>query len=179
MAAFRYGSFAHRFPPVSKPIGTVISINRSVGGVPKLPVGDVFVSEQGLDGDGHRFHMHGGPDKAVCVYAIEIIEALQREGHPIAIGTTGENVTVCGLDWERVVPGARLVLGEVEIAVTGYASPCQTIVGSFSDLRSKRISQKAHPGWSRVYGRVLTEGVMRVGDAVKFVVQPNRGPQET
>ena len=166
MAAFQYGSFSHRFPPVREPIGIVISINRSVGGVPKLPVSDVFVSEQGLDGDGHRFHMHGGPDKAVCVYAIEIIEALQREGHPIAIGTTGENVTVRGVDWKRVVPGARLVLGEVEIAVTGYASPCQTIIGSFADERSKRISQKVHPGWSRVYGRVIQTGTLRVGDAV-------------
>ncbi len=166
MAAFRCGSFAHRFPPVSEPTGTVISINRSAGGVPKLPVGEVLVSEQGLDGDGHRFHMHGGPDQAVCVYAIEIIEALQEEGHPIAIGTTGENVTVRGLDWERVVPGVRLVMGEVEIAVTAFASPCQTIVGSFVDQRSRRISQKVHPGWSRVYGRVIAPGTLRVGDAI-------------
>ncbi len=162
-----------------EPTGVIVSINRSAGGVPKLPVAEVFVGEQGLDGDGHQFHMHGGPDKAVCVYAIEIIEALQKEGHPIAPGTTGENVTIRGVDWERVVPGARLVLGEVEITVTDYASPCQTIVGSFSDARSKRISQKVHPGWSRVYGRVVTEGVMRVGDAVTFVVHPDRGLQET
>ena len=52
-------------------------------------VTNVFVSEQGLDGDGHRFHMHGGPDKAVCVYAIEIIEALQKEGTTKARRTIG------------------------------------------------------------------------------------------
>lgn len=127
------------------------------------------MGEQGLDGDGHRFHMHGGADQAVCVYAIEIIEALQKEGHPIAIGTTGENVTVRGLDWERVVPGVRLVLGEVEIVVTSFASPCQTIVDSFVNARSKRISQKVHPGWSRVYGRVVATGTLRVGDAVTLL----------
>ena len=164
---------------MSEPTGFVVSINRSAGGVPKLPVAEVFVDEQGLDGDGHRFHMHGGPDKAVCVYAIEIIEALQKEGHPIAIGTTGENVTVRGLDWDRVIPGVRLVLGAVEIEVTGFATPCQTIIGSFADARSKRISQKVHPGWSRVYGRVLTEGVMRVGDPVTVAGKPNREPGET
>lgn len=138
--------------------------------MPKLPADTVFVSVSGLDGDAHRFHMHGGPDKAVCLYAIEIIEALQREGHPIAIGTTGENVTIRGIPWDQVVPGVRLLLGAVEIQVTTYSTPCQTIVASFADERSKRISQKAHPGWSRVYGRVLTEGVMHTGDAASLVV---------
>ena len=167
---FQYGLFAQRFQSVREHTGTIVSINRSAGGVPKLPVREVFVSKNGLDGDGHRFHMHGGPDKAVCVYAIEIIEKLQKEGHPIAIGTTGENVTVRGLDWNEVVPGVRLSLGAVEIEVTAYASPCQTIVGSFVDKGIKRISHKVHPGWSRVYGRVLTEGVMYPGDAVSLVV---------
>lgn len=170
MAVFQCGLFVPRFQSVREPTGTIVSINRSAGGVPKLPVREVFVSKNGLDGDGHCFHMHGGPDKAVCVYAIEIIEKLQNEGHPIAIGTTGENVTVYGLDWDQVVPGVRLSLGAVEIEVTAYASPCQTIVGSFVDEHVKRISQKVHPGWSRVYGRVLTEGLMYAGDAVSLVV---------
>jgi len=34
------------------------------------------------------------------------IEALQNEGHPIAFGSTGENLTVSGIDWQRVVPGS-------------------------------------------------------------------------
>ena len=148
--------------------GTIVSINWSAGGVPKYPVRDVFVTKNGLDGDGHRFHLHGGPDKAVCVYAIEIIERLQQEGHPIAIGTTGENITVRGLDWDQVVPGVRLVLGAVAIEVTAYASPCQTIVGAFIDGRVTRISQKVHPGWSRVYGRVLLEGVLHTDDTVSI-----------
>lgn len=170
MVVFPCGLFAPRFQSVREPTGTIVSINRSPGGVPKLPVREVFVSKNGLDGDGHCFHMHGGPDKAVCVYAIEIIEKLQNEGHPIAIGTTGENVTVYGLDWDQVVPGVRLSLGAVEIEVTAFASPCQTIVGSFVDEHVRRISQKVHPGWSRVYGRVLAEGLMYTGDAVSIVV---------
>ena len=94
--------------------GRVVSINRSRGGVPKLAVPEVFVSVDGLEGDSHVYHRHGGPDKAVCIYSIEVIEALQREGHPIAPGTTGENVTVSGLDWPRLVPGAsRLFRDEI------------------------------------------------------------------
>ena len=148
---------------------TVVSLNTSPGGVPKLPRDEVFVSKSGLDGDGHRYHLHGGPDKAVCIYADEVIDALRAEGHPIAVGTTGENVTVRGLDWPAIVPGVRLMLGAVEIEVTEYAAPCQTIVDSFSDRRSKRISQKLYPGSSRVYARVITEGILILGDPVRVV----------
>lgn len=150
---------------------TIVALGSSPGGVPKLPRNEVFVSKSGLDGDGHRYHGHGGPDKAVCLYAVEVIDALRAEGHPIAAGTTGENVTVRGLDWPAIVPGVRLMLGAVEVEVTEYATPCQTIVDSFADRRSKRISQKLHPGWSRVYARVITEGILILGDPVR-VVEP-------
>ncbi len=144
----------------------VVSINRSPGGVPKLPVADVEIGTEGLAEDGHRYHKHGGPDKAVCLYALERIEALKAEGHPIGIGTTGENLTVAGLDWNAIVPGVRLTVGAVELECTDWAHPCATIVGSFHDGRSGRISPKAHPGWSRIYARVLRTGTVCVGDPV-------------
>jgi MOSC domain-containing protein YiiM len=150
-------------------VASIVSLNTSSGGVPKLPRNEVFASKTGLDGDGHCFERHGGPDKAVCLYAVEVIDALRDEGHPIAPGTTGENVTVRGLDWPAIVPGTRLMLGAVEIEVTDYTTPCQTIIDSFSDHRSNRILQKLHPGWSRVYARVISEGILTVGDPVRVV----------
>ncbi len=147
----------------------IVSLHRSPGGVPKTFVPEVAVTRDGLEGDGHRFYLHGGEDKALCIYAMELIEALQAEGHPIAPGTTGENVTVRGLDWRLMVPGARVRLGAVLAEVTDYSTPCKTIAGSFRDGRSTRIGQKAYPGWSRVYARVLEPGVLRVGDAVSLV----------
>jgi len=149
--------------------GTVVSLNRSHGGVPKLPVAEARVSAEGMDGDRQRnLKYHGGPDRALCLYAAERIEALKAEGHPIDVGTTGENVTVLGLDWSLVVPGARLRVGAALLEVTSYADPCRTIRGSFLGGRSGRISRKKHPGWSRVYARVLRDGAVRVGDAVEL-----------
>ena len=151
-------------------MGTVISINVSNGGVPKRRVSDAKVSLLGLVNDDHddKKH-HGGPERAVCVYSLERIRALQAEGHPIDIGTAGENVTVEGIDWELVVPGARFRLGEeVLLEVASFTSPCKTIRESFTDGRFVRISQKLHPGWSRVYTRVLSEGAIRFGDAVEL-----------
>ena len=145
----------------------VVSVNRSAGGVPKLAVPSARVTFRGVEGDVQRDrHHHGGPDRAVSLFSLERIDALRAEGHPIAPGTTGENVTIAGLAWDRVTPGVRLTLGAVELEVTAFAAPCQTIVDSFSDQHSTRISQKRHPGWSRVYARVLSEGVLAAGDLV-------------
>jgi MOSC domain-containing protein YiiM len=154
--------------------GVVNSINLSGGGVPKKRVSDAKVSLSGLHGDAHNDNEHhGGPDRAVCLYAIERIHALQGEGHPIDVGTAGENVTVEGLDWDLVVPGTLMKLGrEVLLEVASFTSPCKTIRESFIDGRFARISQKLHPGWSRVYARVLSEGDVHLGDAVELLIQP-------
>ena len=95
--------------------------------------------------------------------------ALQAEGHPVFPGALGENVTTADLDWERMTPGARLRLGPVEIEITRYTTPCDTIKESFVDGHYDRISQKRYEGWSRVYARVLHGGLIRVGDRVEFV----------
>lgn len=147
--------------------GEIVSVNASPGGVPKRPVPRAAVSAAGLQGDRQRdLRFHGGPDRALCLYSMDRIEALQAEGHPIAPGTAGENLTIRGLDWDLVVPGAVLHVGSIALEVTAYAAPCKTIRGSFSDHDSNRISQKKFPGWSRVYVRVLGESMLAVGDHV-------------
>lgn len=154
--------------------GVLASINISNGGVPKGRVTGAQVSRLGLVKDTQNDKMHhGGPERAVCVYSLERIRALQAEGHPIDVGTVGENVTVEGIDWDRVVPGARLHLGQsVILEVASFTSPCKTIRESFIDGEFVRISQKLHPGWSRVYTRVLSEGEIRSGDPVELTPPP-------
>lgn len=151
--------------------GGLVSINISGGGVPKGRVNGAQVSRLGLLGDAQNDKKHhGGPERAVCVYSMDRISALQREGHPIDAGTAGENVTVEGVDWDLVVPGVRIKLGEeVVLEVASFTTPCKTIKASFIDERFVRISQKLHPGWSRVYARVLVEGRIRSGDRVEVV----------
>src|SRR4030095_3968146 len=126
---------------------TIAQINVSLGGVPKRPVPSAHVTELGLEGDAHReLEHHGGPERALCLFALEQIRALQAEGHAISPGAIGENLTVEGLDWERVTPGSRLELGDaVVIEVTRYTSPCFTIKKSFRDGAFSRVSHKKHP----------------------------------
>lgn len=151
--------------------GTIVQLNRSGGGVPKLPVPEAQVTRLGLAGDVQKHRrFHGGPQRALCLYASERIEQLQAEGHPIQPGSTGENVTIQGLDWAALKPGDRLALGdEVEIQITSYTVPCKNIAGSFQDGAFTRISQKLHPGDSRLYARVLREGRLAVGQQVQVL----------
>ena len=149
----------------------IFQINISPGGVPKLAVREAEVRELGLVGDDHRFpDLHGGPERAVCLYSLERILELQDEGHPIFPGAVGENVTISGLDWNQLLSGAQLALGdEVRIEITKYTSPCNTISDYFANGEFARISQKVHPGYSRVYARVLHGGRLVVGQAVRVV----------
>ena len=143
-------------------------INRSQGGLPKLPLTEAWVSIEGLCGDGHRNKiLHGGPDRAICVFSFEVIEALQQEGHIIYPGAAGENFTLAGLDWAHIQPGDQLKIGEaVRIEFTSFCEPCRRITQWFYKGEYNRIAQQQHPGWSRLYARVLTEGQVQQGDRV-------------
>lgn len=153
-----------------RPAGRVESINTSRGGVPKASAFEALVTEQGLDGDRQRdLRFHGGTDRAVVLFSADVIRALQQEGHPITVGSTGENITVSGIDWTTVVPGVELHLGDVRLLITNYASPCHKIAPAFLNGDFTRISQKLHAGGSRVCARVLAGGVIRMGDPVTVV----------
>lgn len=152
--------------------GRIVQISVSPHGVPKTAVERARITPLGVEGDGHRnLPYHGGPDRAVCVYALEAIRALQAEGHPIVPGALGENVTIEGLPWGAITPGRRLLLGDggVLLEVTRYTTPCRTIMRAFRDRAYGRVSQARHPGWSRVYTRVLAEGVIAAGDPVRLL----------
>jgi MOSC domain-containing protein YiiM len=150
--------------------GRVASMNCSSGGVPKRPVPEARITFGGLEGD-HQRHPgpHGGLERAVCLYSRELIEALRAEGHPIEIGLAGENLTLSGVPWGRLVPGTRLDVGEASLEITRFAAPCDNISGAFRDGDYSRISEEKNPGWSRVCARVLREGLVRSGDPVRVV----------
>jgi MOSC domain-containing protein YiiM len=151
--------------------GKIFQLNTSPGGVPKLAVRDAVVTELGLVGDSHNFpDIHGGPDRALCLFSLDRILELQAEGHPIFPGAVGDNVTISGIEWNQVAPGRQLALGDqVIVEVASYTSPCNSIVDFFVDGKYQRISQKVHPGYSRVYVRVLQLGRLVIGQGVRLL----------
>ena len=154
----------------------VHSINVSSGGVPKSRVESAEIMKRGVEGDFNRFRdgRGGDTDRAVCIFSLEIIERLKHEGHPIEIGSTGENLTIRGMEWDSLSEGARLEIGDVVLELSEPCAPCSKIGGSFIGRQFDRIDHDQEYGWSRWLARVLREGRVSVGDSVNIVITPDR-----
>lgn len=146
----------------------IFQLAASRGGVPKVALREARATTLGLDVDKQKhIKIHGGPERALCLFSVEVIEALQAEGHPIYPGSTGENVLISGLEWTQLAAGTRLALGdEVIVELTRTATPCKQIADSFigRDFRPLGV-----PDRMRWYSRVVTEGVLRVGMPVRLL----------
>jgi MOSC domain-containing protein YiiM/GNAT superfamily N-acetyltransferase len=153
-------------------IGRVLRVNLSPGGVPKRPVVLARLGREGFEGDRHDHDaVHGGPHRAVCLFASEAIERVRADGHPgVGPGSVGENLTTAGIELALLPVGARLAIGdEAVLEVSGPANPCDVIKGAFAGGKSGRISILLHPTDSRMYARVLAGGAVRPGDAIRVL----------
>jgi MOSC domain-containing protein YiiM len=151
-------------------MATIVSINVSeLGGVPKLPLKTAIVRFEGVEGDLNRFRMerkNGDPGRAVSIFSMERILQLQEEGHPIDIGTAGENFTIEGIDWPKMEVGMMIRFGSTLIRLSEPCAPCSKIGGSFMEDEFSRIDENKRRGWSRWSASVIEEGAVSVGDAV-------------
>jgi MOSC domain-containing protein YiiM len=151
--------------------GVVSQLSTSDGGVPKRAVSAVHVTAAGVVGDRQAVRRHHGRLwQALCLWSHDVVVSLQAEGHPIAPGAAGENVTLAGVEWSTIRPGVRLRVGEVLAEATAFAEPCAANAQWFVGRDFTRIDPDRHPGASRIYASVLEPGHITVGDPV--VVEP-------
>lgn len=144
----------------------VVSINISKGGIPKLPIGSIYVSAKGLEGDGHNHEKHYRPGQAVSLQDIERLEELCREGYLLNRGATGENLTVRNLHVNRLPVGTVLKFsGGVVLELTKVRTPCYVLDSIHPKLKEDIL------GRCGFYAQVVTEGVLRTGEIIE-VIQP-------
>ena len=114
---------------MSSASGRVVAVCAGPGGIPKPAVESAAVTVDGLAGDGHRFKLHGGRKRAVCLFSVEDYASLRRDG--VAAdppGAFGENLTIEGLAFDTLRAGDRLRVGaEVELEITDIREPCGTL----------------------------------------------------
>ena len=148
----------------------VHSINISTqGGVPKLPIDKAEIKFEGVEGDFNRFRtekINSIGTRAVTLFSLEQIEKLKSEGHTIDVGTTGENITVEGVDWPTLEVGTRMMIGEAVIELSEPTAPCSKIGKSFIDGAFSRIDHELELGWSRWSASVIEEGQVEIGSQV-------------
>jgi MOSC domain-containing protein YiiM len=160
---------------VSVNVGRVRSEADWTSGFVKEPVaGPVRIGPLGLEGDEHADRRnHGGPDRAVLMYAEqhypEWREELGRDDLPF--GGFAENLTVRGLTEDDVAIGDSLRVGSALLQVSGPRAPCWKISRRWEveDL-TQRVSVTTRIGWLL---RVLVEGEVQAGDAVELVERPH------
>jgi len=143
--------------------GTILAVCIGPGGIPKHAVPEARATANGLAGDRQRFRIHGGPNRALCLFSTADYQSLRRDGVACADpGTFGENVLVEGLDFARLLPGEHLALGdEVEIELFDVREPCGTLKSV--DARFPNLML----GRSGFVCRVLREGLLRPGMRVR------------
>jgi MOSC domain-containing protein YiiM len=151
--------------------GSVMRVSSSDGGVPKAAVDVAEVGRRGLVGDRQADRRnHGRPLQALCLWSLEVIQALNAEGHPVQPGDAGENITVTGIDWPTLRTGVQFLVGDMLAEVSAFATPCSKNAAWFEDRYFNRMDHGRHPGWSRVYAWVREPGTVRLGDPV--IVEP-------
>lgn len=155
--------------------GSIIQVNVSRGGVPKLPVAFGLVTPGGIIGDACAHpRYHGGPLQAVLLIANEAIEELKALGYPVYPGALGENLTSSGLDPRTFWIGQRYRAGTATIELTKIRVPCKTldvfgpgIQRAMYDSAVKRGDVTSRVwGVSGVYASVVEAGEVRPGDVI-------------
>lgn len=113
--------------PCGSESGVLLAICVSRGGIPKLPQPDAWLTIDGFVGDGRHHTKHIRPDRAVSLLDMEVIEQLQCEGFAVAPGAIGENLTVLGLNVQRLSPGTLLQLGQILLRLEEPRKPCYVL----------------------------------------------------
>ena len=153
--------------------GTILQVNVSRGGIPKLPIAEGMVGPLGIEGDLHAHpNIHGGPDKAVLIITVEGIEELIARGYPLYPGALGENLTTRGLERRLLRIGQQIRAGSAMLEITRLRVPCSTLDVYGASLKSEiRAGAESSSSWglSGFYARVLSPGRVRPDDIISVV----------
>lgn len=151
----------------------------------------VLVTGHGVEGDAHagakmrhRSRVRGAqtPPNLRQVHLIqrELFDELAVEGHEVAPGELGENVTTAGVDLLALPRGTRIRLGDsAEVELTGLRNPCVQIDRFQPGLMKRLIRRDRGGGTHRragVMAVVLDGGIVRPGDALTITLP--EGPPE-
>jgi MOSC domain-containing protein YiiM len=142
----------------------------------KQPVsGPVRLGPTGLAGDAQAdLRVHGGPDKAVCVYPTEHLpywsERLGRRLEPAAFG---ENFSMAGLLEADACLGDVYRVGTALVQVSQPRQPCFKLATRQGEPAFALWVQEA--GWTGYYFRCLEPGDVQIGDTLTLVERPAPG----
>lgn len=156
---------ANATDPMDRPWTSAV-VKRAVSGPVRLGLTN-------LDGDEQADRVyHGGPDKAVMVYAADHYDRWRRElAMPdLPFGAFGENFTVEGLTEANVNLGDVWQVGQAVVQVAQPRQPCWKLARRWRiKTLALQLQETGRTGW---YFRVLKEGVVAAGMTLQRLERP-------
>jgi MOSC domain-containing protein YiiM len=130
----------------------------------------VFLSLENLAGDQQAdLTVHGGTDKAVCVYSVDHYPAWRKETGIAECGPGwfGENFSIAGQRESTVAIGDTFRIGAALVQVSQPRVPCWKLGRRWSrpDM-PKLVVHSGRTGW---YLRVIEEGMVKAGQELTLV----------
>jgi MOSC domain-containing protein YiiM len=121
------------------------------------------VAEAGIGLVGDRYH--GSRHRHVTIQSQELLDRAADElGHGFDCGATRRNLTVDAGEIPSH-PGARLLVGDVELEVVRVVAPCRLLDDVIGPGAAAALRRRAGSAC-----RLLTSGTIRVGDSVEVLV---------
>jgi molybdenum cofactor synthesis domain-containing protein len=139
----------------------VLSVNISKEkGTIKKPVDEITIDDLGIIHDAHAGTWH----RQVSLLGVESISQFeQTEGRKIQYGEFAENITTEGLDWSKVAPLDRLLVGTAELEITQIGKECHgTSCAIFKEVGHCIMPVEG------VFARVIHHGRVRPGDYIEY-----------
>ena len=118
--------------------------------------------EHGLEGDAHA----EGGIRQVSLLSLASINKMVEAGAQVKPGDFAENLTVEGLEVMTLPVGTRLKVGAVDLEITQIGKTCHKGC-AIRELVGDCVMPR-----EGVFARVLTEGVVKVGDAIEVTDVP-------
>lgn len=143
-------------------------------GIFKSPInGAVYLGKENFVGDAQAdLRNHGGPDKAVLMYAVSHYDYWKRVLPQLewVNGGFGENLTVTDMTEDNVALGDVYAIGEARVEVSQPRHPCYKLARRWGqkDLAA-RVEGNGFSGW---YVRVLQEGTVEAGQKIELLKRP-------
>lgn len=147
-----------------------------VTGIYKSPTSSsLYVSKIQLDGDGQAdLTVHGGADKALCVYPEEHYAYWEQAlGQKMEAGMFGENLTIRGLLEIDVCIGDTYAIDEVVVQVSQPRQPCHKLAKRLN--QADAVLRVQETGYTGYYFRVLTEGTISKDSSIKLIAKGESG----
>ncbi|OPY13426.1 MAG: MOSC domain protein [Syntrophus sp. PtaB.Bin001] len=143
--------------------GKILSINVSKKtGTKKEPVEECrVIVDSGIEGDAHAGIL---PNRQVSLLATESIEKIRNKGLDINYGDFAENLTTEGIVLHLLPLGTKLKIGkDVLTEVTQIGKVCHDRCAIYNTIGDCVMPREG------IFIRILTEGVIRVGDEIVLI----------